>query len=338
MVEVTDATAEQLESIAEMEEVPLEQVQEKFKEQYKEVEENASGVDDEGIEKIALRQVRTLSLSESRVPTDEIEMLTIGGDVRETSNGEMFFGTAVVDENPGDDNSTASLGSVRIFDEGLSNEIYDAFDHVGNVVSGEFNVSDGDLQGHVEVSDGDNTTFEVHRPDDRIALIDEIRSYVPEVSIESIADNITRQTRGEDGNMYQVSSDIYRIRADVYDGYKNPDTGTGIYTLRDDTVFDEEDIVESPVFDGENSNENATPGLTCFFDPNKMEWGTSAVVEFYGTISKNEDGIINFSADGAVPIMENEDGFDGYTDSADEDEGSDIERSSGSGSVDRTQI
>jgi WD40 repeat protein len=338
MVEVTEETIEQLENIAENDDVPLEEVQEKFKQKYEEVEERSSAVDEETIEKIALRQLRTESLAGNRVPTDEIEMLTIGGDVRETSNGDMFFGTAVVDESPNDDSSSASLGSVRIFDEDLSHEIYDAFDHVGNVVSGEFTVSEGDLQGHVEVSDGDDTEFEVHRPDDRNPLIEEIRSYVPEVSIETIADNLTRQTRGEDGNMYQVSSDIYRIQADVYDGYKNPDTGTGIYTLRDDTVFDEEDIVESPVFDGENANENATPGLTCFFDPNKMEWGSSAIVEFFGTISKNEDGIINFSADGAVPIMPNEDGFDGYTDSEDEDEGSDIERSSGSGSVDRTQI
>lgn len=333
---MTEDTVEQLQSIAEDKELPFDEVKESFKEKFEEVEERSSGVDDEMVEKLALRQFRTESLAENRVPTDQVEMLTIGGDVRETSNGDMFFGSAVVDENPDDDSSAASLGSVRIFDEELAHEIYEAFDHVGNVVSGDFAVSDGDLRGHVEVSNGDNTEFEVHRPDDRTGLINEIRNMVPEVTIENIADNITSQTRGEDGNMYQVSSDIYRIQADIFDGYKNPDTGTGIYTLRDDSVFDEEDVVESPVFDEENANENATPGLTCFFDPNKMEWGSGSVVEFYGTIQKNDDGIINFSADGAVPILPNEDGFDGYTDS--EEEEAPERTQSSSSNVDRTQI
>jgi len=333
---VTEDTVEQLQNIAEDKELPFDEVKESFKEKFEEVNERSSGVDDEMVEKLALRQFRTESLADNRVPTDQVEMLTIGGDVRETSNGDMFFGSAIVDENPEDDSSPASLGSVRVFDEELAHKIYEAFDHVGNVVSGDFAISDGELRGHVEVSDGDDTEFEVHRPDDRTELINEIRDLVPEVTIENIADNITSQTRGDDGNMYQVSSDIYRIQADIFDGYKNPDTGTGIYTLRDDSVFDEEDVVESPVFDEENANENATPGLTCFFDPEKMEWGSGSVVEFFGTVQKNDDGIINFSADGAVPILPNEDGFDGYTDS-EEEEGPDRTQSSSS-NVDRTQI
>lgn len=333
---MTEDTVEQLQSIAEDKEVPFDEVKESFKEKFEEVNERSSGVDDEMVEKLALRQFRTESLANNRVPTDKVEMLTIGGDVRETSNGDMFFGSAIVDENPEDDSSPASLGSVRVFDEELAHQIYEAFDHVGNVVSGDFAVSDGELRGHVEVSDGDDTEFEVHRPDDRTQLINEIRDLVSEVSIENIADNITSQTRGDDGNMYQVSSDIYRIQADVFDGYKNPDAGTGIYTLRDDSVFDEEDVVESPVFDEENANENATPGLTCFFDPEKMEWGSGSVVEFFGTVQKNDDGIINFSADGAVPILPNEDGFDGYTDS-EEEEAPDRKQSSSS-NADRTQI
>jgi hypothetical protein len=89
------------------------------------------------------------------------------------------------------------------------------------------------------------------------------------------------------------------------------------------------------VFNAEEANENATPGLTCFFDPNKMEWGSEAIVEFFGTVQKNdEDGTIQFSADGAVPVMPNEDGFDGYEDSEDESP----ERENIGGNVDRTTI
>jgi hypothetical protein len=266
-------------------------------------------------------------------------MLSIGGDVRNTSDGDMFFGTAVVDEDPNDDSVPSKLAEVRIFDDEIAHRVYEAFDHVGNIVSGNFAVQGGDLQNHLSVSDSDDTEFDVTRPDDRSELVEEIRGHVPETNIAQIADDITAKSRGEDGNMYNVSSDIRRIRATVYDGYKNPDTGTGIYTLRDDTVFDDDDVVDSGVFNPDNANENATPGLTCFFDPNKMEWGSESIIEFYGTVTKNDDGIIQMGADGAVPVFPSEGGYDGYTDSEDDEGGSSPDRSSsGSANVDRTSI
>jgi len=336
MPEVSDDTIAHLEKIAEKKEVPFEEVKEKYKEKYEEVEDKSSGVDKETIENLALRQLRSLELAQSRVSTEEIEMLTVGGDVRNTSNGDMFFGSAIVDEEPNDDSVPSKLGQVRVFDEELAVEVDNAFSQVGNIVTGDFAVSDGDLTNHLEVTDGDDTSFEVVRPDDRGKFVDEIRDMVPEVSISNIADNITQQTRGEDGEMYDVSSDIKRIRADVFDGYKNPDTGTGMYTLRDDTVFDDEDIENSPVFDPEEANESATPGMTCFIQPNKMEWGTGAVIDFFGTV-KEDEGIVNFSADGAYPILTNDDGFDGYVD--EEDEGEEIpERTESSGGSTRTKI
>lgn len=335
MVEVTENTINALEQLAEKQDEDFDEVVEDFKEKYQDVEERTEGLDDDYIEELALRQFRSQLTASNRIPSEHIQMLTIGGDVINTSNGDMFIGTAVVDEDPEDDSVQTVLGAVNIYDEDIASDIYDAFSQVGNVVSGEFNVSESGFRNHVEVANTDDTEFEVHKPDDRSELISEINEHVPETEIATIADNISAQTRSDDGDMYTVNSDLYRIRADVFDGYKNPDTGTGIYTLRDNSVFDEEDIADSPVFDAENANENATPGLTCFFDPNKMEWGSSSVVEFYGTVQKNDDGIINFSADGAVAILENEDGFDGYTDSEDESP----DRSGGTEtSVDRTQI
>lgn len=320
MVEVTESTVSELKRIAQKKDKDEEAVNEKFKEKYKEVKERTTGLPEEKVESLALRQFRTETMATNRVPTTEVTMATIGGDVRNTSNGDMFFGTALVDEKPEEDNGSYSLGSVRIFDSDFANRVYEAFDQVGNIVSGNFSVSEGDIGGHVEVSDSDNTDFDVVRPDDRSGVLQDIRDMVPETSIAEISDTLSAKTRNDDGDMFTVSSDLYRIEADIIDGYKNPDTGVGIYTLRDDTVFDEEDVVESPVVDEEalQENENITPGLTCFFDVNKMEWGTSSIVEFFGTINKDEDGIIQMSADGAVPIMPNEDGFDGYTDSEEE--------------------
>lgn len=344
MVEVSQSTIDELEKIAEQHDVPMDDVTEQYKEKYDDVESRTTGVSDSKIEELALRQFRSQQITANRVPTEEVEMLTVGGDVVEsTPNNNLqqdtFFGTAVVDENPNDDSSSASLGAVNVFDEGLAHQLYGAFDRVGNIVSGNFSVSDGDLPNQVNVGVSEDTEFDVHRPDNRNELVDEIRSHVPETSIASIADDLSAETRGDNGNMYTVSSDIRRIEADVIDGYMNPDDGVGIYTLRDDTVFDEQDVVESPVFDESEANENATPGLTCFFDDEKMEWGSGAIVEFFGTVEKSDDGTINFSADGAVPILENEEGFDGYTDSNDDSEDDVPERTSGGGSsVDRTQI
>ena len=336
MVEVSEETVEQLEQLAENKDIDFDEIREKYKEKYEEVEERAEGVDEDTIEHLALRQLRTENLASSRVPTDHVEMAVIGGDVADTSNGDMFFGSALLDENPNEDGGRKKLASVTIFDDDMAHRMYEAFDQVANVLTGNFAVSEGDLEGHVEVSDSDDTDFEVIRPDDRSEIYEEIREYVPETSIASISEDLTAQTRDEDGDVYPVSSDIRRIEADVYDGYKNPDSGTGIYTLRDNTVFDDEDVAESDVFDPENANDNATPGLTCFFDPNKMEWGTGSVVEFFGTVTKNDDGIVNMGADGAIPILPNEDGFDGYTDSEDDDG---AERNdAGGNNVDRTTI
>lgn len=334
MVEINEDTYDELETLAEEHEEDFEDVREAFRERYQETEEKSEAVSDDMVENLALRQTRSWILSQSRVPTDEIEMLTIGGDVRNTSNGDMFFGTAVVDENP-DENGRTKLASVRIFTEELASEVYEAFDEVANVISGNFAVSEGDLEGHLEVSDSDDTEFEVARPDDKSSLIEEIRERVPEVTIATIADNMSASQRNDDGDVYTVGSDIRRIQADIYDGYKNPDSGVGTYTVRDETVFDDEDIAESPVHNPEEANENATPGMTCWTDPNKMVYASESVVEMYGTVTKNDDGEIVMNVDGILPLMGKE-GFDGYEDSND-DEGPERENVS-TEDVSRTSI
>lgn len=337
MVEVTENTLEQLETIAEKTDTDFDEVREIFKGKYESTEERSQEVDEETIERLAVRQTKAKILGGNRVPTDDIEMLTIGGDLVNGNDGDMFFGSAVVDENPDEEAGQAKLAAVRIFDEELASEVYNAFSEVGNIVTGNFAVSEGEVhRNRLQVSNSDDTEFEVHEPDNRMELVQEIRNTVPETSIATIADDLSATYRDDDGEQRVDSSDIYRIEADVYDGYKNPDTGVGIYTLRDESVFDDEDVAQSPVHNEEEANENATPGLTCFFDANQMEWGTSAVVEFYGTIEKNdEDGTVQMSADGAVPIMPNEDGFDGYTDSSDEEKPREKRSSS---NVDRQKI
>jgi len=252
----------------------------------------------------------------------------------------MFFGTGVVDREPNEESSRQELASIRIFDGELASEIYNAFDEVGNVVSGNFSVEDGDIDFHAEVSDADDTEFEVTRPEDRVGVVNDIRNKVDEISIANIADNMTGTTRNDDGDVYPISSDIRRMVVDIFDGYKNAEEGFGIYTVRDDTVFDEEDIKESVVYNAEEADDNATPGLSCWIDPNDMEYGSGSTVEVFGTITKNNDGEIVMNVDGVIPVPVGMDDlvtdFDGYevTEDSDAPSRDDIETEN----VDRTTI
>lgn len=338
MVEVSEDTADALEQLAEDNDVEFDAVRETFKEKYEEVGEKAVGeVSDEKLEQLALRATRTAELSDSRVPTNGVEMLTVGGSVRNWNNGDTFVGKALVDLEPDTDEGRNFLSTVIIDGSDVSlGEVVDAFGDVGNIVSGEFSVSEAHTDKFRVLNSSEDTELNVQKPDDRGPMIKEIRNVVPETTIRDITDNLSQTERTDDGDVYPASFgvDIRRMTVDIYDGYKNPSEGNGTYTVRDDTVFDEDDIVESPVFDSDNAGENATPGLTCWADPSMMEYGTGSVVEMFGTVSKNEDGIASMNVDGIVPIMV-EGEFDGYEDNSSDEA---PEREQTSSNVDRTSI
>lgn len=317
MVDVTTETADALEQIAENNDVELEMVQENFKEKYEELQERAGDWSDEKVEKLALRTARTRALKQSRTPSTHIEMLAIGGEIRNGRNGDYFNGTALVDRSPDEDGGRPLLAEVIINEEHLLADINEAFGQVGNVITGDYSVSEGDLENHLRVFPADNTEVSFNRPDNREAMYEEIRNIVPQASISSIADDLSSQTRNDDGNMYTVTSDVRRIEGDIYDGYKNPDKGMGTYTIRDDTVFDEDDIVESAVYNEETANENSTPGMTVWMDPDKMEFGSESICEFIGTVTQNDNGEVMMNAHGVIPIIAEE--YDGYTDNRTED-------------------
>lgn len=337
MVDVTPETAESLEKLAEDNEVELETVQETFKEKLEEVDEKAVGdVDDEKRERFALRMTRNAQLV-SRVPVDAVEMLTIGGSVRDWNSGDTFVGTALVDINPNEDAGRDYLASVIIDGDDVNlAEVQDAFSEVGNVVVGEFSISEAHTDKFRVLNSSSDTEIDVTRPDDRSPMIQAIRDAVPETSIDEISDNLSQTERSEDGDLFAAAFgvDIRRMEVDIFDGYKNPSRGTGIYTVRDNTVFDEDDIVESPVFDASDANENATPGMTCFVEPSQMKYASGSVVEMYGVLQKNDDGIINMSVDGMIPIIVEGD-FDGYEDNSSDES---PEREESSSNVAHTSI
>jgi nitrogen regulatory protein PII-like uncharacterized protein len=339
MVEITTETENALVDLAENNDVEKDVVVEKFKEKYKEVKERADNVDEDYLEKLALRATRTAELASNRVPTDAVQMLTIGGSIRNWSNGDTFVGKALVDLEPNTDDGKTFL-STTIIDEGDENlgKIQEAFAEVGNIVTGQFSVSEAHTDQFRVLNSSEDTEIEFEKPDDRAPMIQEIRDAVPETDIESITENMTQTERDEEtGNLYPASFgvDVRRMTVDIYDGYKNPEEGNGTYTVRDDTVFDEEDIADSSVFDQEEAGENATPGLTAWTEPSMMEYASGSVVEMIGTVTKNDDGIVAMNVDGIIPILD-EGEYDGYTDESSETQAP--ERGESSGNVDRTTI
>lgn len=314
MVSITDDTADELEEIALEQEVELQEVRDVFKEKYEKIGDK-SPIPESKVESYALSSTRSKFMAQNRVPTQEVEMLTIGGEVREWQNGDTFVGKALVDVEP-EDGGRNFLSTVIAREDHLNlAEVYDAFSEVGNVVRGQFGVSDADIEGFRVLNSGEDSEIEVSEPTDKSQLFEEIRDEVPEFTISTVADNLSATVKNDDGEVWPASFgvDIRRITGTIYDGYKNPEEGNGTYTIRDETVFDEQDLVESPVYDSEEAGENATPGMTCWTNPDKMEYGTESICEFYGTVTQGDDGNITMNVDAILPIHVEQE-FDGYTD------------------------
>lgn len=331
MVTVQESTADELEEIAESQEADLEEVRETFKEKFNEVKEKSGNLPEDRIERIALRTTRTNTLSKNRIPSDEVELAVIGGSVRSWGNGEAFVGKALADTEDGE-----FLSTVIIDDDHVEMpEVYEAFEEVGNIVHGEFSITTPEFNEDFRILNStEDTELGVIQldPDERREVIEDIREEVPKTTIATIADNLSARESDDEGNLRPgaFGVDIRRLEGDIYDGYKNPDEGFGVYTVRDETMFDEEDLRESAVADPD-ANENAVPGLTCWVDPDRMEYGTESVCEFFGVVSEDDDSQVVMNVDGIVPIYATE--FDGFEATGQQDE-EEID----TGNVDRTNI
>jgi len=336
MVEITSETEKELRQIADEEGVEFETVADVFKEKFESVKERGQNVSEDMLENIALRSTRTAQLKRNRTPTSGVEIATIGGSIREWSDGDTFVGKGLVDVNP-NEAGRPYLSTIIIKEDHVNlSDVQDAFSEVGNIVTGEFSVSEAHTDKFRVLNSQDDTDINLEVPDNgvRMDIISDIRDMVPEASIATIVDDMSQTERSDDGSVYPASFgvDIRRMTVDIYDGYQNPSKGSGAYTVGDETVFDDEDLKRSPVFDTENASENATPGLTCWTDPSLMKYGSSSVVEMFGVISKGRNGVATMNVDGIVPIFD-EGEFDGYVDDSEESP-----EQTGSSNVDRTSI
>lgn len=337
MVEVTEETAESLQELADQHELDFDTVRDRFVEKLEVVREKSVDYSQEREESLAYRMTRTNLNKKNRVPTDEVEIATIGGSIREFSNGDSYAGKGLVDLEPNSEDGRKFISTIMFSEDDVNlYEIRDAFGRVGNIIHGEFSVSDADIDGFRILNSQEETDITLHEPDEetRAAIIKEIREHVPEFTIRTISDNLSQRVRDEDsGNLYPASFgvDVKRIEAEIYDGYKNESKGSGAYTVRDDETFDDDDIEATDVYDPDEVNENATPGLTCWTDPYLMEYGSDSIVELYGVVTIGDNGLPSMNVDGIVEIIKDGD-FDGYEDDGDSGE-QEVEST-----VDRTSI
>lgn len=137
-------------------------------------------------------------------------------------------------------------------------------------------------------------------------------------------DAVTLQTYAEhetvtNDNGYEIAfgADVKRIRGEVVDAVKfdgDDQSGDGLMTVTDDTVFGEEDIPEELI-----SDQMRTPGLQVSCS-GEFVYGENSVLDIYGFIEQRDDGQYRMQALGVIPIVEFEyDGYDGSSDSGDDD-------------------
>ena len=329
IMEVSNETQEALEEIAEKKNKDIDTVVEKFKANYEEAEEQTNYGEDR-LEKFALRITRSDVVSESRIPSNEVLIKTIGhngfqnwneyndnGDV--VGDKDVLIAYGLVDQNPNEETGREQVAAI-IFDETDDVDLAsaaEAFEEMGNEVVAEFNVGEADLNQYLMLNSVESTDLDVTEPDDetREEYLSDIRDEVQETTIENIADNLSAVERQEDGSEWPADFgvDMRVIEGDIVDSFKrdNGESRFGIYTIRDETMFDEEDIVGSVVHDSD-ADDQQTPGLTAWCDPDMMEYGSGSVCEFYGSITQGEDGQVTMNIFGINPIFERE--FDGYED------------------------
>lgn len=324
-----------LERLAEENDSDFEEAKESFEEKLEEIRSNSQGLSEEKMQNLAFRSVRTDILKNDRVPTTLVEIATVGGSVRSwneydddgnvVGERDVFVGKGLVDTDPDDEEEGRSefLATIIAGEEDVEpTEFYNGFSEVGNVVRGRFSVSESDVGNFRVLNARDETEIEVIEPPERQDVIDKINEYVDEVSIDELGDkqNLSATERNDNGDLFPADFgvDIRRMEADVFDGYKNPSEGNGAYTVRDDTVFDEEDVKDSAVFNPDEANENQTPGMTVYADPSDMEYGTGTTCVFYGVLRQREDtGEVLMEADALYPVAEfMAEDFDGYVDNS----------------------
>lgn len=307
MVNIED----KLEQMAEGTHKDYEELQSDYEEKLEEVEERVpDSMDDDQKANLALGQVRA-DISEQRaIPrnAEETRIVSLGrrgyinmGDDDE----EVLITYGVVD--PADEDKPRRPGVV-LSEESSGADlhgIYDAFEPF-NTLTADFDVEEGQQVSNVYILHAtEDTNPEVL---DTEMTIEDKRDWVNEnffedpVELAEVGSHISQG--GRDGYPDMFGADIKRLRGTVVDWFVSQDGETGGYVVQDDSIIDPNDYPDKIVGD------KRVPGMTCWTDPEIMEYGDSSVCDFYGTVSAMGDGQVVMNIFGIAPIMANDIEFD----------------------------
>lgn len=308
---------EKLEQYAEANGTSLDTIEEVYEEKRDEVEDKASGLPEEKKESMAFSLVRSETIEKNSVPrsSEETQIVAIGdrGIIEDMgdSNDDTLVTYGVVD--PADEDRPRRP-AVILNEESSGVDLWDVKEKFSpmNTLSAKYDVQDSNqVDGVYLLHATEETEPEVLDTD---MTEEETRQWVNEnffddrAKLSEIGSHISQGAR--DGFPDLFGADLKRIEGTVVDSFISEDGQTGGYILQDDSVIDPSDYPDEVVGD------ERVPGLTCWTDPDMMEYGENSICDFYGSISVMDDGQVTMNVVGIAPIMATEMEFDSGNDTS----------------------
>jgi len=288
----------------------MEEARELFNEQLKDVKENSTdAVGDRTIQSTAFVQFRSKYNEDQAIDADAetVDIIAIGhSGIQEWKNGDtlLAYGIANPEDEPANkgvfiiDGEDAPLGEIK--------EQFEPF----NALEGNFSVSVSSEVSDLYVC---NSTDETEVMSSEIDMTEgERHEWVNEnhvtdrATLVDVTDHIS-QTNSQ-GYTAEFGGDIKRMQATVVDFYIPDDWSYGVLTLQDESVVDPVEELDEEVI-GDDAENTRTPGLTGWIDPETITFGEYSVMDFYGTIARNDNGELKMNVFGAYPIMPTEPDF-----------------------------
>lgn len=292
--------------VEDKDDVTFEEAKELYQEQLDDIKDRAGdGVDDANLESMAFTQFRGEFNKQNSVPSqdaEEVEIMAIGHDgIQQWSQNDVLLGYGIA--NP--DNGPANK-AVFIIEEGDVNleEAKDKF-YPYNSLKGNFSVSEASNVTEAYVCNSTSNSEIVNEPmemseSERQEWINE-NHITDRATLKDITDSMSKSN--DQGFADDFGTDIKRMQATIVSWYIPGDWSFGVMTLQDESVVNPAEELEAEVIGEED---NRQPGLTAWCDPESMEYGEFSVCDFYGTVTRGNDGQVMFNVFGMYPVLPNE--------------------------------
>lgn len=321
--ELDDKLEQKVQNVVEDSSFNREEVDRRVEEKYEEYKERqVSAMDDADIRRAAVNSVTNnlLNISTESVQYEELPILTMGYEYREAEyfytaeDALVAFGVV----NPEDDPAgfaTFTIESEHGLDLGYVSDLFEPLNPViGDVdrrrvgaFDGEPNFKKGGFRTY-QISTGSESTFRqvtddtdfgklpTDREDKRDLINQNFVTEEDHVTIQNYPEHVT--AKNNSGYPLANGIDVKRMRGEVVDVYSDNETGFGVMTLVDGTVYDESDISEELLND-----QMRTPGLQVFMDPSLLQYGEGSQLDVYGTVVQNDDGQFRMNGFGSIPLI-----------------------------------